>query len=126
MNNEVQFLGERLIFGNIGHLAVVISFGTAIMATVAYYFAAQNTEDKSWLKIATAAFYTHTLSVLTIIGSLFLIIKLHLFEYHYAWQHSSIDLPAEYMISCFWEGQEGSFLLSDSFCCVLHAIGKMK
>lgn len=111
MNNEVQFLGERLIFGNIGHLAVVISFGTAIMATVAYYFAAQNTEDKSWLKIATAAFYTHTLSVLTIIGTLFLIIKLHLFEYHYAWQHSSRDLPAEYMISCFWEGQEGSFLL---------------
>lgn len=109
--NEVQYIGERLIFGNLGHLAVVVSFGTAIIASISYLFAANNPEEKSWQQIATAAFYTHTVSVLTIILALFLIIKLHLFEYHYAWQHSSKDLPAEYMISCFWEGQEGSFLL---------------
>jgi cytochrome c-type biogenesis protein CcmF len=109
--NEVQFIGERLIYGNLGHLAVVVSFGTAIIATFAYLFAANNPEEKSWLKIATAAFYTHTVSVLSIVLMLFLIIRLHLFEYHYAWQHSSTDLPLEYMVSCFWEGQEGSFLL---------------
>jgi cytochrome c-type biogenesis protein CcmF len=109
--NEVQFVGERLIYGNLGHLAVVLSFGTAIIATIAYLFAANNPEEKSWAKIASAAFYTHTFSVLSIVAMLFLIIKLHLFEYHYAWQHSSMDLPLEYMVSCFWEGQEGSFLL---------------
>lgn len=109
--NEVQFIGERLIYGNLGHLAVVVSFGTAIIATFAYLFAANNPEEKSWYKIATAAFYTHTVSVLSIVFMLFLIIRLHLFEYHYAWQHSSTDLPLEYMVSCFWEGQEGSFLL---------------
>ncbi len=109
--NEVQFIGERLIYGNLGHLAVVVSFGTAIIATFAYLLAANNPEEKSWQKIATAAFYTHTFSVLSIVLMLFLIIRLHLFEYHYAWQHSSIDLPLEYMVSCFWEGQEGSFLL---------------
>jgi len=109
--NEVQFIGERLIYGNLGHLAVVVSFGTAIIATFAYLFAANNPEEKSWQKIATAAFYTHTFSVLSIVLMLFLIIRLHLFEYHYAWQHSSTDLPLEYMVSCFWEGQEGSFLL---------------
>jgi len=109
--NEVQFIGERLIYGNLGHLAVVVSFGTAIIATFAYLLAANNPEEKSWQKIATAAFYTHTFSVLSIVLMLFLIIRLHLFEYHYAWQHSSTDLPLEYMVSCFWEGQEGSFLL---------------
>lgn len=109
--NEIQFAGERLIFGNLGHLAVVVSFGTAIIATMAYLFAANNSENRSWSKIATAAFYTHTFSVLSIVGILFAIIRLHLFEYHYAWQHSSLDLPVQYMISCFWEGQEGSFLL---------------
>lgn len=109
--NEVQFIGERLIYGNLGHLAVVVSFGTAIIATFAYLFAANNPEEKSWQKIATAAFYTHTFSVFSIVLMLFLIIRLHLFEYHYAWQHSSTDLPLEYMVSCFWEGQEGSFLL---------------
>lgn len=109
--NEVQFIGERLIYGNLGHLAVVLSFGTALIATIAYWFAANKPEDKSWARIASAAFYTHTFSVLSIVGILFTIIKLHLFEYHYAWQHSSTDLPVQYMVSCFWEGQEGSFLL---------------
>lgn len=109
--NEVQFIGEHLIYGNLGHLAVVVSFGTALIATFAYLFAANNPEEKSWQKIATAAFYTHTFAVLSIVFMLFLIIRLHLFEYHYAWQHSSTDLPLQYMVSCFWEGQEGSFLL---------------
>ncbi|TAE89526.1 MAG: cytochrome C biogenesis protein [Bacteroidetes bacterium] len=109
--NEIQFIGEHLIYGNLGHLAVTISFGTAIIATIAYLFAANNPQQTSWGKIATAAFYTHTVAVLGIIFMLFLIIRLHLFEYHYAWQHSSTDLPLEYMVSCFWEGQEGSFLL---------------
>ena len=35
----------------------------------------------------------------------------HHYEYHYAWSHSSNDLPVYYIISSFWEGQEGSFLL---------------
>jgi cytochrome c-type biogenesis protein CcmF len=109
--NEIQFVGEHLIYGNLGHLAVTISFGTAIIATIAYLFAANNPQQASWGKIATAAFYTHTVAVFSIVFMLFLIIRLHLFEYHYAWQHSSTDLPLEYMVSCFWEGQEGSFLL---------------
>ena len=33
------------------------------------------------------------------------------FEYYYVWQHSSTELPLRYIFSCFWEGQEGSFLL---------------
>src|SRR5690606_37940930 len=46
------------------------------------------------------------------IGSLlFYIIYNHLFEYHYAWSHSSRTLPTHYIISSFWEGQEGSFWL---------------
>ena len=48
--NEVQFIGERLIYGNLGHLAVVVSFGTAIIATFAYLFAANNPEENSWQK----------------------------------------------------------------------------
>jgi cytochrome c-type biogenesis protein CcmF len=109
--NEVLFEGEKLIYGNLGHLAVVLAFGTSIIATIAYFLAAQKPQEKSWQKIANSAFYVHTFSVLSIVGILFFIIHQHLFEYHYAWQHSSRELPVEYMISCFWEGQEGSFLL---------------
>ncbi len=107
---EIIFEGEQLFWGNLGHFAVVISFSTSILAALAWYFSFE-TKDAKWEKIARLAFHTHTLSVLTIIGTLFYIIYKHLFEYHYAWQHSSLDLPVYYMISCFWEGQEGSFLL---------------
>ena len=109
--NEIVFEGEHLLAGNLGHMAVVVSFGTAILSTLAYFFAVRKPEDKSWEKFANSAFYVHTFAVLSIVGILFFIIHQHLFEYHYAWQHSSRELPVEFMISCFWEGQEGSFLL---------------
>lgn len=108
--NETIFEGERLIFGNLGHFSVVLALGTSILSTLAFFVATQR-NDAGWSRIARISFHTHTLSVLSIIGILFYIIHQHLFEYHYAWQHSSRDLPVEYMISCFWEGQEGSFLL---------------
>ncbi len=108
--NEVVFEGERLLYGNLGHFAVVLAFCTSVLATIAWYVAT-NRNDEGWAKIARNAFHVHTISVLAIVGILFFIIHQHLFEYHYAWQHSSRELPVEYMISCFWEGQEGSFLL---------------
>ncbi|GAB1449846.1 cytochrome c biogenesis protein CcsA [Bacteroidota bacterium] len=109
--NEVVFLNEHLFWGNLGHSAVVVSFISSIMASLSWFFQEKNPLDKSWQKLATWSFQVHSLSVLTIIFSLFYIIYNHYFEYHYAWQHSSRDLPVHFMISCFWEGQEGSFLL---------------
>ncbi|MCG9880217.1 MAG: cytochrome c biogenesis protein CcsA [Bacteroidia bacterium] len=109
--SSVTFIGEHLFWGNLGHSAVVISFISSILATISYFFAERNPLDKSWGNIAKYSFHLHSLAVITIIGTLFKIIYSHYFEYHYAWQHSSRDLPVHFMISCFWEGQEGSFLL---------------
>ena len=53
----------------------------------------------------------HGAAVLLVVGALFNIIHAHRYEYYYAWAHSSNHLPVHFMISCFWEGQEGSFLL---------------
>jgi cytochrome c-type biogenesis protein CcmF len=53
----------------------------------------------------------HTLAIFTICASLLSIIFNHYFEYHYAWDNSSWSLPLGYAISCFWQDQEGSFLL---------------
>lgn len=108
---SVTFIGEHLFWGNLGHTAVVVSFISSILASLSYFFAERNPLDESWKKLAKVSFQLHSLAVLTIIGALFKIIYSHYFEYHYAWQHSSTDLPVHFMISCFWEGQEGSFLL---------------
>ncbi len=99
--------------GNAGHFFVVASFITSLVAAYAYIQAANlhNLNAQSWRRYARGAFYLHGLMVVGVVFSLFYIIYNHYFEYHYAWSHSSLSLPTHYMISCFWEGQEGSFLL---------------
>jgi cytochrome c-type biogenesis protein CcmF len=107
---DIQYLGENLWPGKLGQFFVIISFVTALYSSIAYFFAQQKSDD-SWKKLARASFYIHSFAIIGIIVSLAYIIGNHLFEYHYAWAHSSKSLPTEYVISCFWEGQEGSFLL---------------
>lgn len=106
----ITFNGEHLLVGNLGRLFVIISFITAIFGAFAF---ASHTRTQNPLErnIARITFGIHIVSVIGIIVSLFYIIYNHYFEYQYAWQHSSRALPTHYMISCFWEGQEGSFLL---------------
>jgi len=99
--------------GDLGHLFVIASLVTSLISAFAYWKANANsleTKDQ-WLINARIAFYLHSVAVLGVVISLFVIIYQHYFEYHYAYSHSSLHLPGEYMISCFWEGQEGSFLL---------------
>ena len=106
----------RQYIGDIGHLSVIISFITSIVAALAYYNATQAQKDSlqkdnSWLTFARIAFAIHGIAVMGIVLSLFTIIYKNYFEFHYAWEHASKNLPTHFMISCFWEGQEGSFLL---------------
>ncbi|MFN8337319.1 MAG: cytochrome c biogenesis protein CcsA [Cyclobacteriaceae bacterium] len=100
--------------GHLGHLFVIISFVAAI-ATAFSYFKATNTSDLSlksqWLINGRVGFYIHATAVLGICVTLFAIISNHYFEYHYAYSHSDKKLPTYYLISTFWNGQEGSFLL---------------
>ena len=99
--------------GDLGHAGIIIAFVTALAAAFCY-FASLNKNalvESSWKRMGRLFFYAHSISVMVVIASLFTIIYNHFYEYHYAWSHSSDNLPVHFMISCFWEGQEGSFLL---------------
>ena len=98
--------------GIVGHELVILAFVTALVSAFAYWRGslASNT-GSSWHKLGRGAFRVHGLAVLGVVATLFIIIYNHYYEYHYAWSHSSNNLPTHFMISCFWEGQEGSFLL---------------
>ena len=103
---------NKFAVGDFGHLFVITSFITSIVATYAFFQSAQNKElHNPWATFARITFYLHGAAVIGVVASLFIIIYKHHYEYHYAWSHSSNSLPVYYMISCFWEGQEGSFLL---------------
>ncbi|HRJ29256.1 MAG TPA: cytochrome c biogenesis protein CcsA [Cyclobacteriaceae bacterium] len=100
--------------GNLGHFFVITSFVAALVAFFSYFKATvtQDIDKKNgWLLNGRISFYVHALAVLGIVVTLFIIIKNHYFEYHYAYSHSDKKLPAHYLISTFWNGQEGSFLL---------------
>lgn len=107
------FQGEHLLPGHLGQFFITLAFGAALLSTISYFFATTNTNklDKSWLRLGRFGYILNASSVIGIGACLFYIIYNHLFEYHYAWAHSSRALPVYYIISSFWEGQEGSFLL---------------
>ncbi|WP_257659106.1 heme lyase CcmF/NrfE family subunit [Parapedobacter lycopersici] len=108
---DINYVGENLLPGQIGQFFVILSFGSALLAAISYYFATVNKADRSWFRIARLSFWLNAIAVVGIGSSLFYIIYNHQFEYHYAWSHSSKSLPTHYIISSFWEGQEGSFWL---------------
>ncbi|MFM1912229.1 MAG: hypothetical protein RIR51_67 [Bacteroidota bacterium] len=100
--------------GQVGHILVISSFITSLIATYSYFKASNSKieiEKNEWLKFGRTIFFTHLLAVIGVAASLFIIIYNHYFEYQYAFTHSSLALPLKYMVSCYWEGQEGSFLL---------------
>lgn len=109
---EIEYIGEHLLPGKAGNFFVALSFAAALFATISYFFAAnKNTIDDSWNRLGRIGFGLHSLAVFGIIGVLFHMLLNHMFEYHYIWQHSNTEMPMKYILSSFWEGQEGSFLL---------------
>jgi cytochrome c-type biogenesis protein CcmF len=99
--------------GQIGHAAVILSFVSALFGMYVLSFAVGRSQQnlEKYARASVWAFGVHAFSVFAVVAALFAIIYTRQYQYHYAWSHSSSGLPAHYMISCFWEGQEGSFLL---------------
>jgi cytochrome c-type biogenesis protein CcmF len=110
----MRYEGEHLLIGQIGHFFVILSFVSSLLATYAYYRSANavdTVEGGRWGKMGRWSFFIQAFSIVAIFVTLYLIIYNHYFEYKYAHQHSKRSLDMQYLLSCFWEGQEGSFML---------------
>ena len=104
----------RSFIGDLGHFFTILAFIGAFFSSFSYFKATVANDlglKKDWRLNGRGFFFIHVVGVMGVVISLFTIIYNHYFEYHYAWSHSSTRLPTHYMISSFWEGQEGSFLL---------------
>lgn len=118
----MNFTGEHLLPGQIGHFFILLSLVSSLGAAISYFLSVRKRdplEASSWKQLARVFFYADIISIAGIFITLFYIISHHFFEYKYAWQHSALSLETKYLLSCFWEGQEGSFLLWSIWQCVL-------
>jgi len=121
----IQYIGEHLLPGQFGYFFTLLSLVASLVASFAFvkaFFSNNIEEENAWSKLAKIAFGIEAITVLASFIILTYVISNHLFEYKYAYSHSDKSLPFEYLLSCFWEGQEGSFLLWSFWHCVLGII----
>ncbi|NDH89592.1 MAG: cytochrome C biogenesis protein, partial [Flavobacteriia bacterium] len=125
----MNYLGEHTFWSELGRFFVALSFAGALLSAFFYGFQAFRSPaeraERPVLPLRNAgrwSFALHALGVLGTIGVLFAALFNHWFEFDYVWRHSSLDMPMEYIASCFWEGQEGSFLLWMTWHAVLGLI----
>ena len=113
MPMSIRYIGEHLLPGQIGQGLLWISFISAILAAVLYLRMLQSRQDSTRLltRSTRGLYILHVISLTGVAAVLYYLIFNHYFEYIYVWQYSSVDLPVKYIISCFWAGQEGSFLV---------------
>lgn len=107
----MNYVGEHLWVGQLGNAFIVLALIAALFSGIGYYFYARETLTSEWKRFANTAFTIHSISIIGIAATIFFMLFNHFYEYSYVWQHSNNQMPMQYIMSCFWEGQEGSFLL---------------
>ncbi|MBN2424578.1 MAG: heme lyase CcmF/NrfE family subunit [Calditrichaceae bacterium] len=93
-----------------GISATSLTFIALFISIPAYYFYYRR-KDPFLLSTARVAFYTATGLIFFQAVLLMMGILNYRFDWVYVFSYSSRDLPLYYLISTFWAGQEGTFLL---------------
>jgi cytochrome c biogenesis factor len=96
------------IIGTIGRLAIILGFITTIFASIAYF---RSLKHEGLIPFARTGFHITTSMVFVAVAALIILILKHQYQFHYVWAYSSNDLPFGLLLSTFYAGQEGSFML---------------
>jgi cytochrome c-type biogenesis protein CcmF len=102
-----------------GMILIALAFISGLTSALFYWLAEKNenvkrnkkSNDINYKNYGRYAFYL-SLSLITLASAyLYYLIFNHQFQIKYIYQYSSRDLPFGFLLSSFWAGQEGSFLL---------------
>jgi cytochrome c-type biogenesis protein CcmF len=107
------------MLGTVGHLALLVAFVACALSTFAFFWATFRAETAPrWLPVGRAAWGVMAAGVITASAVLWYALLTHQYQFAYVYQQSSNDLPLQYLVSSFWGGQEGSFLLWGLMMCL--------
>ncbi len=99
----MEHLGEWIGVAYAGRFLVALAFVSALVATVAFW--------KGNIHFGRRAYLTHATSTLGVIALMFVLFFGHRYEFQYIWKHLNNEMPMRFVLSAFWGGQEGGFLL---------------
>ena len=99
----MDYLGEWMWAALLGRTMVAVAFASALLATVAFV--------RGNVKLGRTAYFTHAASTLGVIVLMFVLFFGHRYEFQYIWKHLNNAMPMRFVLSAFWGGQEGGFLL---------------
>ena len=99
----MEYLGEWMWAAYLGRFLVAVAFASALLATVAF--------TRGNLRLGRRAFVTHAACTLGVIALIFVLFFGHRYEFQYIWKHLNNEMPMRFVLSAFWGGQEGGFLL---------------
>ncbi len=92
-----------------GTVLMWLAFFAGIASTITYWLSIKNPEK--WRAPARQSYVLMTAAVVAASGILMYLLVTHDYRLHYVWAYSDNLLDMKYLISTFWGGQEGSFLL---------------
>lgn len=105
----------------IGRALVVVAFGGMLTATIAYMYGFFKDDDRA-VRIARGGFHVGAVAVILTAGYFMNLILTHQFQYTYVWSYSSYELHPPLLISTFYVGQQGSFMLWTMYTSIIGLI----
>lgn len=92
---------------------VVFSLIFFSLSTIGFFLATRKEENRydQWMLVSRLSFALGTVLITAVFAILIYLLTTHQFQYNYVYAYSSMDLPLKYLVSTFWAGQEGSFVL---------------
>lgn len=93
----------------IGSIFLIVALVFSLIAMVMYYLSFKGYKNT----INFARYSYHGMAIFVIAASVFLwyVILTHQYQYHYVFSYSNNSLTTGLLLSSFWGGQEGSFML---------------
>ena len=95
--------------GQLGELTVVLALAMALVS--GYAFLITSTGKKNLFNLGVIAYKFQIVFALVASAWLFYLFFSYDFSIEYVYGYSSSDLPFFYLVSSFWAGQEGTYLL---------------
>ncbi len=99
----MEYLGEWMWAAYLGRFLVALALAASLLSTLAFV--------RGNIQLGRRAFLVHAGSTLGVIALIFLLFFGHRYEFEYIWKHLNNEMPMRFVLSAFWGGQEGGFLL---------------